>query len=928
MVLLLLILVCSADGYTQPKMDKTQILRLEKTADSLYNLDDPTNETDELALRLFTIVGNADSLAGNHKKIYSLIRGGNIHQGHFRYKLANEFYHRALSLNRPMQPDLAYEAYLYLGSSMYFDRIMDSAQYYFELASNFSEEFRKTYKLKEQDRLYNSLGAIYFEAANYRQAMNYFQTALMLSSPPKIDEFREFNTTIQSNLAQCLLKLNQVDSSLRILKSLNPVKSQKDIILQNIAHAYFEKGIYDTALQLYSRLPVTKGLHRILALNDIGRIYLKQGKWKLSAQMFDSAIAENKRTTGKVKNKEEALSYLSKSELSDKLNRTDEAISWCNKALEEIHFSYSANQPFDIPQLVSRTVSPIIFYQILNYKAQLIYKKYVSDKNPETLLASLKTVVKAVESANFISKNLDNDDAKQFFIENAQTYYEQAVKIAYEAGTRNQEYLHELIFILEGYKGNILRQNLEFTNLKLNSGIPDSLIRKEKDLKGLYAVYLSKLNQAINEKESGLLQQKLDSIQVSLSRLQKSYEKYEVFTWVKNSQTDHRLTIDEIRSRIDGKTAMVNYFLTANELYILAISKSSVKAAKVAIDPVFRNDLKKYLQECFRITEGFRYEGFSAAHNMYRYLLEPVYNLIGNCSRLIIIPDKYLFQVPFDGIITTSNPRDYLVKKHSISFHYSFSLLLQGMESPTQQNPGLQGILAFAPFAPDLKKISIPGNYILPFSDDEISTIQARKYFSSSATKQQFLKHYKNYGILHLATHASLGNDSSSNWIQFYPGKESLAQGRLYVHEVYNLHLEKNGLVILSACESGSGLTVSGEGLLSISRAFMYAGAGGIISTLYKTDDRVTAYLMKRLYFHMENGLDPATALQKSKIDLLETNELNPRLKTPNYWSNFIYAGRIPSETQSDYLWILLFALAALLLTAFVIYAKKRRILP
>jgi CHAT domain-containing protein len=918
--LMLLFLFIQVNGFTQDGPTKRQIINWEKIADSLYNLENPTEASDERALQLYILIAGSDSVAGNGIRIESLIKAGNIRQGHQKYTFANELYHRALKFNKPTQPALAYETYLYLGSSMYFNRIVDSAQFYWELASNLSEEYRKSYVLPEQDRLYNSLGAIYFEAANYRQAISYFRTALLLSSPQK-DDYLEFYTTIQSNLAQCLLKLNLVDSSLQILKGLNPGPNQKEIIQQNVAHAYYVKGVYDSALHIYSRLPITKGMYRVLALNDLGRIYLKKGMFRQSAQMFDSAISENRRVTGNLRNKEEALSYLSKGELAEKLNQLDAAIAWCNKAIEEIHFYYKSKQPYDLPVQVSKSVSPIIFYQILNYKAELIFKKYRKEKKEELLKAALLTVVKAVECANFISKNLDNDDAKIFFIENAQKYYELGVKIAYEASKIDQEYLQDLIFILEGYKGNILRQNLEFTNFKLNSGIPDSLTRKENELKGLYAVYLSKLNQASNERESGSMQMKLDSIQVSLSRLQKSYEKYELFTWVKNSQADHRITLSEIRDNLDSKTALINYFVTENEIFLLAISKNKVKASRVPIGPTFSFAIKKYLDECFRLSEGIRYEGFAASRDIFRFLLEPVYSVVRNCPRLVVIPDKYLFELPFDGLITSDGPRDYLVKSHSISFHYSFSLLLQGIASPNLQTFNAQGILAFAPFSVDLKKLSRNGNFFLPFSGEEINRDNARKYFSAAATKQQFLKEYRNYDILHLATHASLGNDSSSNWIQFYPNQASFSPDRLYVHEVYNLHLEKNGLVILSACESGAGLAVSGEGLLSLSRAFMYAGAGGIISTLYKTDDRVTAFLMKRLYFHMERGLDPAEALQKSKIDLLETNDLNPRLKTPNYWSNFVYIGKIHRNRDYTYLWII----PILIFSGLIVYLLKKK---
>ena len=896
-----------------------------KQADILYNLNEPSSESDQKALELFLAVASNENFKDKDLKVHSLIKAGNIHLGNNRFSEANEIYHWALKMNNGSNTALSYEVFLYLGSSMYFNGVIDSAKQYFEQASEISVSSRHKMALPEQDRLYNSLGAIYYQSANYKQAQNYLQTALDFASPNS-EDYYELYTSIQSNIASCLLKLNLIDSSIRILRKLNKISKGRDFILQNMAHAYFEKGQYDTALILYNSLPLVNGLFRVVALNDIGRIHLHKGNLKMARNTFDSALKVNRSITGNLKNKEEALTYFYIAQLEEKQGKTDIAIVWCNKAINELNLNAKSKNENDLPVQVSKTVSPIIFYQILNYKAELIFKKYQTEKKEEILTAALQTVVKAVECANFISKNLDNDDAKLFFIKNAQKYYEQGVKIAFEASARDEDYLQELIFILEGYKGNVLRQNLEVNNLKLNSGIPDSLTHMEKELKGLYAVYLSKLNQATNEKESGRMQKKLDSIQVSLSRLQKAYEKYEVFTWVKNSQTDHRITLAEIRKSLDGNTALVNYFVTGNEIYLLAISKNKLKAARVPIGTPFSASLKMYLQECFRIQEGIRYEGYSASHEMFRYLLEPVYNVVSSCSKLVIIPDKYLFQLPFDGLLASNGPRDYLVKSHSISFHYSFSLLLQAMSSPNLKTLSSQGMLAFAPFSEEIKNLGVSDNFFLPFSGAEINRSSGRKYFSSSATKQQFLKEYKYYGILHLATHASLGNDSSSNWIQFYPNQDSLVPGRLYVHEVYNLQLEKNGLVILSACESGTGLTVSGEGLLSLSRAFMYAGAGGIISTLYKTDDRVTAFLMKRLYYHMERGLDPAEALQKSKVDLLETNELNPRLKTPNYWSNFVYIGRITPNKSARYLWFLPVIIAAGMIV--YLFVKRRKLKP
>ncbi|HRF27384.1 MAG TPA: CHAT domain-containing protein, partial [Ferruginibacter sp.] len=100
-------------------------------------------------------------------------------------------------------------------------------------------------------------------------------------------------------------------------------------------------------------------------------------------------------------------------------------------------------------------------------------------------------------------------------------------------------------------------------------------------------------------------------------------------------------------------------------------------------------------------------------------------------------------------------------------------------------------------------------------------------------------------------------------------------------------------LLVLSACETAGGEAQSGEGLMSLSRAFMYAGADAVLSTLWKTEDRVSNYLMQKMYVYMQTGLPPEEALRKAKISLLTSGEIGARYLSPNYWANFVYAGHV-----------------------------------
>jgi CHAT domain-containing protein len=873
----------------------------------LYNYETPTEETDKEALELFLkIAGLPSNPTWDGLRIESIIKAGNIHQGYGRFEKANTLYHRALVENQKVgkSPEYDYEAYLFLGSSMYFNGILDSAKQYFEKTAEISVAYRNKIQLPEQDRLYNSLGAIYFESADYNQAISFFRTALELASPRRGD-YNYFYTSIMTNIASSLNKMKNFDSAIKIYKSIEGKIERSNLVFQPLAIAYFEKGNYQDALDIYNSLLLYSYQQKRVALNYIGRIHINLGNWKVAERIFDSALNLQQQQPDRVKNKEEALTYLYRSELMQILGKPDSAIISINKALEEIHFNFKSKSKYDLPEEVSNTISPITFYQILIFKAKLIYEIYQKNKKNETLIAALNTYIKAFQTVNYIAKSFDNDDAKLFLLGTAKNEYEKAVEIAYQAAEVDESQCQSLLYVLESYKGTILRQNLVFNNLKKIAGIPEELIKRESDLKQLYAAYLTKINLATTEEESRNLQKRLTELRLELSTLQNSFQKYQGYTrFYESDQLE--IPLKDIQKALDKQTALLNFFVGKDHIYLMAITRNMVKIHKTKSLPEYEASLNDFMAASLNLTEGSRYKGYKSGNVVFNTLIEPVYSAIKHYKKMIIIPDDYLFYLPFDALDRTAGDKEYLVKSHAITSHYSVSLLMQhNAFTPRSKNP--DSTTAFAPFVSPNLEIEWTGLEALPFSADEINNPRTLAFKGKEANKQQFLKTYNRYPILHLATHASLGEDSSANWIQLFPEIDSVSSGRLFVHEIYNLDLSNNNLVILSACESGAGLSAKGEGLLSLSRAFMYAGSKGIISTLYRTDDRVTAFLMKQLYGYLEKGIEPAIALQKSKIDLLDSDEINARFKSPNYWGNFVYIGKVSTHYDNkSYWWILI----------------------
>lgn len=147
------------------------------------------------------------------------------------------------------------------------------------------------------------------------------------------------------------------------------------------------------------------------------------------------------------------------------------------------------------------------------------------------------------------------------------------------------------------------------------------------------------------------------------------------------------------------------------------------------------------------------------------------------------------------------------------------------------------------------------------------------------------------YRIVHFATHGFVNldyPDLSGVALSTVTDRGEPTDGFLRVHQIYRLHLPVD-LVVLSACQTALGREVGGEGLIGLSRAFMYAGASAVVASLWKVDDRATAEMMTRFYRHMlgPSGLRPAAALRAAQMEMSR----HPRWRDPYYWAAFTVQG-------------------------------------
>jgi CHAT domain-containing protein len=156
------------------------------------------------------------------------------------------------------------------------------------------------------------------------------------------------------------------------------------------------------------------------------------------------------------------------------------------------------------------------------------------------------------------------------------------------------------------------------------------------------------------------------------------------------------------------------------------------------------------------------------------------------------------------------------------------------------------------------------------------------------------------YRILHFATHGLINTEHpelSGILLSMAKPDGTPENGYLQLHDIYNLNISAD-LTVLSACDTALGKDIRGEGLVGLTRGFIYAGSKSVVASLWKVDDRATAVLMKHFYGKMlHDGLTPAAALRSAK----EIVRKQPGWSAPYFWAGFVIQGEYRDPIAVDH---------------------------
>jgi CHAT domain-containing protein len=296
-------------------------------------------------------------------------------------------------------------------------------------------------------------------------------------------------------------------------------------------------------------------------------------------------------------------------------------------------------------------------------------------------------------------------------------------------------------------------------------------------------------------------------------------------------------------------------------------------------------------------------------------LVAPAAARIGN-KRLLIVGEGVLQYLPFGALPepqTDGQAGPPLIVHHEIVTAPSASVIAVLRQETAGRAPAPNGVAVFADpiFSLDDARVAAtagnqatrqkPGGKEYPrlrFSRAEADAITALapttgllKAVDFDASRQAVLQSdLGRYRIVHFATHSVIDSERpelSGVVLSLVDRAGKPQNGFLRLLDIYNLRLGAD-LVVLSACETALGQEVRGEGLVGLTRGFLYAGASRVVATLWSIDDRVTAEAMKRFYSAMLSaGERPAAALRQAQVAMWEEKGW----AAPYYWAAFVLQG-------------------------------------
>jgi CHAT domain-containing protein/Flp pilus assembly protein TadD len=761
------------------------------------------------------------------------------------------------------------------------------------------------------------IGNAYSGLGEQQKALEYYNQSLALyrTIGDRSGEATTLNNIggVYDQLGEKQKALEYYNQSLPLHRALGE-RSGEAVTLNNMGNIYDDLGEKQKALEYYNQsLPLFRALGErngeAQTLNNIGGVYSHLGEKQKALEYYNQSLSL-KRAVGERSG--EAMTLNNIGIVYDDLGEKQKALEYYNQSLP----LYRA--------VGERSGEATTLYNIADSKR--------AQGNLTEALTNIEASIKIIES---LRTKIASPELRTSYFATVQDFYQFYIDLLMQLHKTqpNSGYDTKAFEASERSRARSLLELLQEANADIRQGVAPELLQRERSLQqqlnALEKQRIEVLNrpnhtpaqEAELEKQRQTLIAQYQDIQ---TQIRTTSPRYAALT------QPQPLTLAQIQQQIlDENTILLQYSLGYQRSYLWAVTKTGITSYELPkaadIETIAKNFRTAITAPSSRDNPN---QVAKANDAISQIILQPVAALLGQ-KRLLIVGDGVLNYLPFAALSlpgkSGENGNPPLIVDHEIVLLPSAStlgILRQNYNDRQPPNRTL-AILADPVFSAKDERVKNASSATtqqavesanpglsrsrgdnngqfkrLNFTRQEAQLIQALFPANSRTESLDFAasratatnQNLSQYKILHFATHGfanSAHPELSGIVMSLVDEKGNPLNGFLRLTDIFNLKLAAD-LVVLSACQTGLGQNIQGEGLVGLTRGFMYAGAQRVVVSLWTVDDEGTATLMETFYKAMlQKGLTPAAALRAAQLEMWKQEKWN----SPYYWAAFTLQG-------------------------------------
>lgn len=763
----------------------------------------------------------------------------------------------------------------------------------------------------------NNISVVYSNLGDFQKALEYYRPALVIFTELK-ETAREANTLTNMGIAYTQIgdseaALDYLRQSLVIRESLKDRRGQA-FSLRNIGVIYARLKEPQKALSYYEKaLPLSREVGdkrgEATTLQKIGDARLALGESQQALTSYESALT------------------LFIDPVADKPSEASTLIN-IGQAYAALGDYEKAADYYNRAETLYRSL------EILGGEATALYYKAIMERDRGNLKAALSRIENAIPKLESVRERLSSADLRSLYLASNRDYYDLSIDILMRLHRADSKpgYDSVALQINERGRARSLLETLKESGSDIRQGVDPRLLERE-----------SRLRQQLNAKEKVRLQllstrRSQEQVQASQSEIRDLLAQYqEVQGLIRQRSPRYAaltqpepLDVKQIQQTVlDEDTLLLEYALGKDSGCVWVVTPTSVQSfalpARSSVEALAKHVYglltARNLQVKFETADEKQQrirqadeEYQRAAAELSRMLLGPIGSLLNGGKRLLVVTEGALQFVPFSALPTPGALDRPLLLDHEVVTLPSASVLAELRKETAGRSPAPKTVAVFAdpvfskgdprmkPGSSAQERRAIDSKLDparLPFTGEEAEeiarfagsrgTLKALGFQANrSLVTSDVLKQYR---IIHFATHGLIDNVHpalSGIALSRFNAQGEPQEDTLRLMDVYNLELRAD-LVVLSACKSGLGKDLRGEGLIGLTRGFMYAGAARVVVTLWDVNDLATARLMGWFYSKMlaRTARPVAAALREAQIEMMRTRQWS----SPYYWGGFVIQG-------------------------------------